>query len=188
MRLLATILLTGLALGASAAEAWRWRDANGVIHYSDVPVPGAERIQLGSVPRPSGNAPAAAPATPASQGIAPAAQPDETPATVPYLSCVVTSPANDEVFNAVSAVTVSLQLEPALQEGHRVQAFLNSRVVPDWPEGVLNHTLSSLYRGTYSFGVRIVDAGGRPVCTSPSIKFHVRQPSVLSPARRPPAR
>jgi hypothetical protein len=42
MRQIATFLLFGVALTAGAAEIWRWKDANGVVHYSDNPVPGAK--------------------------------------------------------------------------------------------------------------------------------------------------
>lgn len=47
-----------LALIASsatlAADVWRWTDAQGVVHYSDQPVPGAVRIKQTSTARNSG--------------------------------------------------------------------------------------------------------------------------------------
>ena len=38
----ALILLAGVAL----AQAYRWVDKDGVVHYSDRPEPGAEEVQL----------------------------------------------------------------------------------------------------------------------------------------------
>jgi hypothetical protein len=182
MRQLASFLLFGFALVANASETWRWKDANGV-HYSDRPVPGAELVH--TAPSKPGSPAVAATASAPTSFSSPQEQATAATSTVRYTSCAVSSPANDEVFNAVNAVSASLQFEPALQEGHRVQVFLNGRVYVDWPEGVVNYTLQNLFRGSYALGARIIDATGRPVCTTPSITFHVRQPSVLSPGRRP---
>jgi hypothetical protein len=35
-----------LAMPLMAANIWKWRDANGVVHFSDQPVPGAEQVNL----------------------------------------------------------------------------------------------------------------------------------------------
>src|SRR5262249_4999035 len=41
------ILFFALTVGAvHAATAWRWVDANGQVHYSDTPVPGAKQVEL----------------------------------------------------------------------------------------------------------------------------------------------
>jgi hypothetical protein len=40
--LIAATLL--VALVAQAGDIFRWKDANGIVHYADQPVPGAERI------------------------------------------------------------------------------------------------------------------------------------------------
>jgi hypothetical protein len=185
MRQLASFLLLGIAVAAGAADTWRWKDANGVVHYSDRPAPGAERVQVGSSSGP-GNAEAAAP-----QPATPAANPQQAqpvPTGVPYTSCVVVAPANDEVFNAVNSVSASLLLTPELQEGHRIQVLFDGQPYPAWPEGVLSYTIVDINRGTHSLSARLVDAEGRSLCTGPAITFHVRQPSVLSPARQRPRR
>jgi hypothetical protein len=46
----------------------------------------------------------------------------------------------------------------------------------------------NLNRGSYTLAVRVLDASGRTVCASPIVNFHVRQPSLLAPGRRPPAK
>jgi hypothetical protein len=161
---------------AGGAEMWRWKDANGVVHYSDRPVPGAERIEV----QPSvttGSAPATAAAS--------ASNVQPPPATVSYTRCAITSPANDQVFNAVNSVTASVEVEPALQGEHRLQIILNGRAYAEWPDGVLTYTLMDLYRGSYVLSVRVVDADGRQLCRGESSTFHVRQPSVQAPRPRP---
>jgi hypothetical protein len=62
-------------------------------------------------------------------------------------------------------------------------------VLDQWPAAGLAYTLTNLYRGSYTLTVRVVDAGGRAVCTGAVSSFHIRQPSVLSPQspQRPPA-
>jgi len=175
MRKLALILSMLTAVSALAAETWRWRDAEGVVHYSDRPVPGAERIDV-NVQRSSPQAstpPAAA-----------SGRPPAPPVAVKY-RCEIQRPANDEVFNSVNAVTATVALEPGLQDGQRLQVYLNGALYPQWPSGVQTYTLQELYRGSYTLSARVLDANGTALCSGPAINFHIRQPTLLSPVRRP---
>jgi hypothetical protein len=177
MRRLASFLLLGFVLTAGAAEIWRWKDANGSWHYSDSPVPGAERIEVHAA-RPG------TPATPPPVAYSsPAAAP--APAVEPYTRCAVMQPANDATLQAADAVSVSLDIEPGLQPRHRVHVFLNGSRYDEWPEAFITHTLGTMPRGSYTLAVRILDASGVVLCNGPVSNFHVRQPSVLSPLRRP---
>jgi hypothetical protein len=177
MRKLASFLFIGFALTAGAAETWRWKDANGVVHYSDRPEPGAERVDIVLASKTTGNAPTAASGTANQNGT------QNDVVSIPYTKCVIASPDKDQVFNAVNTVPATVQLEPELQNGHRLQVMLNGRIYTDWPEGVMNYTLSNLYRGSYTLTARVLDANGATVCTGATITFHVRLPSLLAPAR-----
>jgi hypothetical protein len=182
MRKVAFLLLIGCgaidyAASALAAETWKWKDANGVVHYSDRPVPGAERVDV-VPPRPSSSAPRPVAEPRAAAAAGAAANPASQPAMVPYTRCVITAPDNDETFNAVNAVTVSMLLEPALQEGHRIEMQLNGNVVKDWPQDATSHTLTNLERGSYTVSPKVLDAFGGAVCSGPAINFYVRQPTV----------
>ncbi|MGB5449739.1 MAG: DUF4124 domain-containing protein, partial [Woeseiaceae bacterium] len=42
------ILFGALVASAAHADAYKWTDADGVVHYSDRPEPGAERVDLGT--------------------------------------------------------------------------------------------------------------------------------------------
>ena len=176
MRQLASFLLLGFAVVAGAADTWRWKDKNGVVHYSDQPVPGATLVTLG---------PQAAPGTPPAPIVQPPPAAAATPGPTPYTRCVVVAPANDEVFNNVNSVTASVLILPGLQQGHRMQVLFDGQPYPAWPAGGLSHTLSDLFRGTHTLSVNVVDASGRSLCSGPAVSFHVRQPSLLSPARQP---
>jgi hypothetical protein len=64
----AALLLTLSTTALADSDVWRWKDANGNYHYSDVPVDGAEMVKSGHrVPPPSAasSASASTPARPA---------------------------------------------------------------------------------------------------------------------------
>jgi hypothetical protein len=177
MRRLASFLLSGFVLTAGAAEIWRWKDANGGVHYSDSPVPGAERIEVhASKPGTPGTTPPVTYSNSASAA---------EPAADRYTRCAVQQPANDAVLQASEPVTVSLAIEPGLQPGHRIQVLLNGAPYMDWPETLTSHILGTMYRGSYTLAVRVLDSSGAALCNGAASTFHVRQPSVLSPLRRP---
>jgi hypothetical protein len=166
-----TCFLLAASMAASAADTWRWVDANGVVHFSDRPVPGAEKLALRSAPKPGSVVPPSLPQGPATSTYRPQN----------YLSCRVTSPLNDQVFNSVTAVSASIDLQPELQPGHRVVVNLNGRAVTNWPDGALSYMLTGLTRGSYTVAVQVRDESGQAFCSSPAIAFHVRQPSLLLP-------
>ena len=178
MRKLVALLSMWIALSATAAELWRWKDADGVTHYSDRPVQGAERIDVQTTQHSTGAIEPSAP---------PPRPPPAEPAFTKYTRCAVAAPSNDEVFHAPDAVNARVDVEPALQAGHRLQVLLNGSEFKEWPANQFAYTLT-LYRGSYTMNVRVVDANGRMLCAGSPITFHVQQPSVLSPARRPAGR
>lgn len=180
MRHVATLLLLGFALDAASADIWRWTDANGVVHFSDNPMPGAERITV-SAPAPSGSQPP----PPAASTYTPPSATRAEPAG--YTRCSVSAPANDETFHGVQPVSVQLDVQPALRPGHRIEVQVDGRPRADWPADSSTHTLPEVFRGSHTVQARILDASGVVLCSGPSITFHLRQQSVLPPAGRAPA-
>jgi hypothetical protein len=176
-------LLAAMALSPPAVsqEIYRWVDRNGVVHYSDQPGPGAERITVsGSVARP-----AEEPETP--ELYSPDRPPDGAPGAA-YQSISITSPAMDEAFFGADAdVDVQIALDGELQPGHEIALYLDGqRAGNDGPTA----TLSGVGRGTHSLRAAVIDESGNTLLTSPDITFHVRQPSIanppVGPALRPP--
>jgi Domain of unknown function (DUF4124) len=178
MRQIAALLSMLIALSANGAEMWRWKDADGIVHYSDRPVPGAERMDVLSRQKTTSDIP-----KPAARVVAP-----PPPAEVVYTRCVVTAPDNDQVFMGVNAVQAAIAVEPIVQAGHRLQVLLNGVPDPQWQAGAVSRTLEGLFRGSYTLRVRVVDAGGNELCAGPVVNFHVRQPSLLAPGRKPPVK
>lgn len=179
MRLIASLLLCACALTTGAAEIWRWKDAQGAWHYSDNPVPGAERIIV-NAPAPSGSGEAAP-----GEALPDVPRPEPGPAPFAYRSCTVSSPAADETFFGVQAVSVRLAVEPEPQPGHRIQVLVNGTPRSDWPASATEYTFSEVFRGSHTLSVRIIDASGRTLCSGMPVTFHLRQNSVLPPAGQP---
>lgn len=174
---IALLLLLGASPLAAAAEVWRWVDQDGVVHLSDKPVPGAQRIQIKPpVSAARASSPAAEP--PVSRSSASRAASRSTAA---YSHCEVVDPAEDAAFDAPESVQLSAQVLPVLRPGDRVVATLNGEPVGDWPAGALVHVLQQPARGTYVVSIRVVSADGRTQCQSAARSFHVRQPSLIRP-------
>ncbi|MEY2854137.1 MAG: hypothetical protein RL030_1269 [Pseudomonadota bacterium] len=176
------LLLCGAAT-LPAADTWRWRDADGVVHFSDVPVPGAELIRLGSAPKPGTVATPARPASnPTASGTANGGNESQI---VPYARCVLLAPVNDQVLLNETFVQVAFDLQPALQGSHEIQVLLNGTRSPDWPSTSIQGSLAVQERGSYTLVARVVDDFGRDLCTSPQVLFHVRLPTVPNGVVRP---
>src|SRR5271166_4462096 len=83
------IMLAGLvAFAGQAAVIYKWTDADGVVHYSDQSVPGAEKVNTGS----SNTFAGAATRSPDPTFQKPAA------ARVNYAQFSITSPAPEQTF------------------------------------------------------------------------------------------
>jgi hypothetical protein len=181
-------LILFLALSAntaSAAPAWTWTDANGQVHYSDRPVPGARQIELAGAQAFGGSATAAArPAT-----SAPAAQ--QPGATAPYRAIDILTPAEQQTLsNTAGNVPVRVSFEPGLQPGHRFDLVLDGQR-RNLNTANLQLTLTEVFRGTHTLQVIVIDSAGAEVMRSAPRNFVVQQVSVQnpnSPLARPPGR
>ena len=72
-----------LSLLMGAGEIYRWKDANGVWHYSDQPQPGAELVKTGRLPGPS---PAGNPTPPPPPPVANNAAAPDLPQVTPQVA------------------------------------------------------------------------------------------------------
>ena len=112
------VILAILLGGAAMAQAYRWVDDDGVVHYSDRPHEGAEQIVL---PKPNTISVPRRPA-PARQTGERAEEPASAE-TFRYTSLEIASPqAEETLWNIEGVLNVSLNVEPGLQPGHRAAA------------------------------------------------------------------
>lgn len=180
------ILLVALAaLGAAAvhAEAYRWVDENGVVHYSDRPAPGAEEIQLPEANTYSSPRPARAPArSSARRSASAAADAGRADGSVGYARLEVVSPAEEEtLWNIAETLEVRLAIEPELAQNDAIRVYYDGTRVEDWPSRRTRHTIDQVYRGEHTLQAAIVDtATGEVRQESPVRRFYVQQTSILN--------
>ncbi len=173
MRMRLFILISVLmAAGTVLAQAYRWVDEDGIVHYSDKPREGAERVVLPSdnhVTRRYRSAPVAARPQPSDGRQDPAA-------AFRYESISVASPAAEEtLWNIEGVLDVSLDLQPALQDGHQVRVYF------DGDERMVRGTsfqIEQVYRGVHNLQAEVVDAAGQLMIRSVPNRFYVQQNTI----------
>lgn len=170
------------AMQVVAGPAWRWVDANGTVHYSDRPVPGAEEVYLPDAspapPRPSTTAPSGPRAAATANGDS-----DDGAATA-YTRLAITSPAADEtLWNLGGELNVSVAVAPALQQGHGITLYYDGAPVNATPATGSSFTVTEVYRGSHTVHAEIVDARNMPLMRSVPVQFFVQQTSIQNRAR-----
>jgi len=168
-------LLTALA--AQAAVVYKWVDADGVVHYSDQPVPGAEKIitagkSLNGYAAPSSSA-------------TPNVQPPRPPATPARPVITITSPQPQQNFFNDEAIDVALS-QQALEPDQSITWHLNGKELTDQSPTATRFTLPNPGRGTFAIAATITDQTTGDVQSTPSVTFYVHEPSLLSPQHRNP--
>ena len=171
-------IIAVLAASAVMAQAYRWVDENGVVHFSDRPVEGAERIVLpsdGTRQRPQTRAPSmAAAATPASQ------EDVQPPEVFKYESIEIVAPAPEEtLWNIEGVLNVSMRVVPALRQGDQIRVFF------DGQERTITNstslTIDEVYRGVHNIQAEVIDSTGRLMARSLPNRFYVQQNSIAGP-------
>ena len=153
------------------AQAYKWVDENGVVHYSDRPIEGAEIVQLPNArarPRP---VPAARATTPRDND-----EPAQPAAPFRYETLIVAAPAAEEtLWNIEGTLSVSLDLRPALQAGHQIRVYFDGE--PRMVTGS-SFQIDEVYRGVHNLQVEVVDETGRLMIRSLPNRFYVQQNAI----------
>jgi hypothetical protein len=174
------VLASLAAFAGHAAVIYKWTDAQGVVHYSDQSVPGAQKIYTTS----TAGAGASAPSNAAANAQAPAAT--GAAAKQEYGIIAITSPSSEQSFFGDEPISVALALDPSLKPGDTVTWHLNGQELADQGSGTTQFTLPHLDRGTYAIAATVTDPKSGRSQSTPSVTFYVRQPSALSPQHRTP--
>jgi len=168
-----TLLLLLLCAAAASAQVYKWVDEDGIVHYTDQPVPGAERIDIESRPT-SRSAPRPRATTRRQDDAA-----TEAPAQpFRYESISFASPTSEEsLWNIGGILNVQLSLSPGLRSGDRVRIYFDGEPRMITGTGVV---LEEVWRGTHNLQAEVLDASGALLIRSRPIQFHVHQTSVLN--------
>jgi hypothetical protein len=177
-RLPALLIFAAFGLQAPvvhAAVVYKWTDADGVVHFSDQPHPGAEKITTAG----PASATSAPPPRPAAAAVPAQPQPKKPAARVIYDDFSIISPAPEQMFFA-TPVSIQLHVQPALDPNHAITLQLNGVTVPNQAPDALSYSLD-LPRGAYSLVATITDRTSDESISTDPVTFYVRQPSALSP-------
>jgi len=170
----AILVLLGLLVMpfAAANEAYVWTDEDGVVHYSDRPMPGAKRIEL-SEPNTS-QALAGQP-----DEAAPAGEEDDEAddaGPIRYESFEIVSPGAEEtLWNIEGVLNVSMALSPPLQPGHQVRVYFDGS--PRMVSGT-SVQLQEVWRGVHNVQAEVLDETGKMLIRSRTNRFYVQQTTV----------
>jgi Domain of unknown function (DUF4124) len=165
------------AFAVQAAVVYKWVDADGVVHFSDQPSPGAEKIYTSS------SSVTAAQSAPGS-----AAGPRQAPKSaaasgLSYAEFSIVSPANEQTFFGDDVIPVHLNLAPSLKPNQSITWHLNGKQL-EFPPDAISFPLPHLDRGAYTLAATITDQETSESQSSNTVTFYVRQPSELAPQHK----
>ena len=166
------------AFAAQAAVVYKWTDSDGVVHFSDQPVPGAQKIYTG--------ASNTAVSVPTDQNAGSAADTEKKTGALDYAEFSIASPSPEQTFFGDNSVNASLALSPSLKPGQIITWHLNGTEVGDQGGAATAITLPHLDRGTYTISATVTDPATGESRSTNQVTFYVRQPSELSPQHRSP--
>lgn len=158
-----------------SAAIYRWTDAQGNIHFSDKPHPGAERVK--NLPALESYSPPSLPtrhdsAKSDSSGQGSAAPPDH------YHRLRLTSPQPKETFrSAERKVTVDVKPVPRLdpKRGDRLVYYLDGHRIAG-PTTSTTVVLHNVDRGTHAVAAAIVNGDGDELIRSVPVTFYMKPP------------
>jgi hypothetical protein len=174
-------LFLGALLIAAAASATTYVrvEKDGTKTYSDCPIPGGQPVEL--EPAQTYSAPQSA--SPPVSSVPRETQLVQQMDDFRYESCDITPKQDEQIANPQS-VNIHVDLKPVLRVGDVVNLTVDGVMVST--SSAVSFVMSPAHRGTHTVTVQVKDRFGRPKCNASS-QFHVFQPGLNSPARRPPA-
>ncbi len=174
-----TALVVWLALVCTtsvSAEVYRIVDEHGNVTFTNQAISGAEPVQL---------KPLSVYSAPVVKSAAKISVADPDKAQV-YESVEIISPRPEEtVRDNPGNVAVTVSSKPSLdsRKGHKYQFFLDGKAVGK-PQTAATKTLSNVDRGEHRLEVAVVDAKGRELARSKTVRFFLHRQTVFNPARR----
>ncbi|HEY2591864.1 MAG TPA: DUF4124 domain-containing protein [Steroidobacteraceae bacterium] len=167
-----TIILASLVLAPAlaATTVYRWVDEQGVVHFSDQPHPGAQKMHVEDAPT--------FPAQRIPQTPSAAPPPAEQGSTA---SCAIESPGDQQNLMNTYSVNGSIRLPEPLDAGDRVVLMLDGKVLAGAAELSGAFHIPEIDRGAHTLAAQVQSPGGQVICQTPQITFFVHQPSVQNP-------
>lgn len=158
----------------SLAAVYMEQTPSGNITYSDTPSTHATRIEIEER-----NAVTSSKITPAAK------KPVMMEIKPTYSVFAIHSPKNQETIQNQPSITVSLQIEPTLLQGHHIQIYVDDKP-QGLPQAATTFNIGRLERGTHQIYASIIDKQKRNIRQSPIITIYVQQVHAANPLVRKP--
>lgn len=175
------LLLLALAPAlAAATTVYRWVDAQGVVHYSDQPHPGAKKVETGSLTILNFKTP------PPTSGMSAATSPpsSETGSAPSYQVKILAPSPGTTLWPVNYKIHVQVKVTPSLRAPSLLQYQYDGEDFGK-PTARTEFEMHKVYRGTHTLTVTVVGPHGQSEGQGSST-FYVHQHSILHPGRRPP--
>lgn len=164
---------------AQALVVYKWTDAQGVVHFSDQPVPGAEKVTTSSATAHAGILGQTTPSSAPGPGPKP-----KTSTSLASAKVAITSPGPQQTFTGGEQVPVALATDPEPKPSWTVAWTLNGAQVPGQAPDATQFTLTDLPRGVYTIEATVTDASTGESKAAEPVTFNVLRPSLLSPQHK----
>jgi hypothetical protein len=153
---------------ASSEKIYAWRNEQGILVYSDTPVPGAKQVILNKkVNRYN---------TKADTSILAIKQPER--AIKHHIQ--INQPLQDATIrDNAGNVSISASVMPGLKNGLTIQLLLN-RSIYKQPQTKTTFELHNIDRGEHQIKVQLLSKKGKVIATSESVRFYMRRNAVGS--------
>lgn len=163
------ILFLAIASTASA-QVYTWTDSSGIVHYSDQPHEGAEKVKLPE-------AQSYVPPSPDDKKEPNDYQLKENEGNVYTAINVISPQPNETIRNNDGSISISADIEPPLFIGDKAQLLFDGTLVGK-PQLNGAFSITGVDRGTHSIVVQIINASGEVVMSSPTIAVYMQRPRV----------
>ncbi|MEE2001943.1 DUF4124 domain-containing protein [Alkalimonas sp. MEB108] len=168
-RLLTLVFLLLLCLPTpvdASGKVYVWRDANGVLVFSDSPRPGAEEVNLTTRVN----------LMETTEPFRPQQQEKSTP-----ISIEITNPEQEAtVRDNTGTVHVTGRVLPRFTRGFQVALLVNGSRY-GIPQTSTTFVLRDMDRGEYQLQMELLDQSGKQIAKSDVITFYLHRATVISP-------
>jgi Domain of unknown function (DUF4124) len=181
---LGSVAVLSMPLLLRAAVVYKWIDADGVVHFSDQPVEGAEKIVTSSGAS-QGIMSGPAPGNVSAPSSVPA-QDKPKAATFASTQVSIVSPAREQTFSGDESVTAALSVVPAPTGPVSITWTLNGTPVVEGADA-MSFTLPPALtsgRGGYTLGATLTDPQSGESKSADPVTFNILRPSTLSPQHK----
>ena len=159
-------IMISLPLSATSTKIYVWRNADGVLVYSDSPKPGAEEVEVKEPNNMSSSI---------DTSIL-----DINPKTIEETYQVeITQPANNATIrDNTGSVYISGRIKPIFKQGLKIQLKLDNQPY-EKPQTHSMFVLRNIERGEHQLKMDLIDDKGKIIASSEPITFYMHRASVI---------